>query len=66
MPRSLSTVNLAGVGQLNRALVLLLAAEFQGFGRELHDLASPTFSRWAALGNASLGQVIDAIDWSLA
>jgi hypothetical protein len=38
--------------------MLLLAAEFQGFARELHDLSASTFASWAAPGNQVLEQVI--------
>lgn len=61
-----ATVGGAGPGrrwwteQLNRSLVLLLAAEFQGFARELHELGASTFASWAAAGNAALGRVIEA------
>jgi hypothetical protein len=44
--------------QLNRALVLLLAAEVQGFARDLHELGSTTFACWAAAGNRALELVI--------
>jgi len=46
--------------QLNRSLVLLLAAEFQGFARELRELGTSTFASWAAAGNAALERVIEA------
>jgi hypothetical protein len=46
--------------QLNNALTLLLAAEFQGFARDLHDVVSSTFALWAAGGNARLEEVIRA------
>lgn len=45
--------------QLNRSLVLVLAAEFQGFARELHDAAVQTFARWSAGGNEALERVLE-------
>jgi hypothetical protein len=36
---------------VNAALVLRLAAEFQGFARELHEEASVVFAAWIASGN---------------
>jgi hypothetical protein len=45
-------------GALNGALVLQLAAEFQGFARDLHDLASDVFANWTASGNAALERVV--------
>jgi hypothetical protein len=36
---------------VNAALVLRLAAEFQGFARDLHEEASATFANWIATGN---------------
>lgn len=44
--------------QLNRALVLALAAEFQGFARDLHDLAADVFVTEAAHGNPTLARVL--------
>jgi len=44
--------------QINWALVLLLAAEFQGFARDLHDEAGDFFVRQAAEGNVVLESVI--------
>jgi hypothetical protein len=44
--------------QLNNSLVLRLAAEFQGFARDLHDVASNTFASWAAAGNSDLETVL--------
>jgi hypothetical protein len=35
-----------------------LAAEFQGFTRDLHDAAAETFAREAASGNAKLEQIL--------
>ncbi|MEX1008549.1 MAG: hypothetical protein WD271_11970 [Acidimicrobiia bacterium] len=46
--------------QLNNSLVLRLAAEFQGFARDLHDLAGDTFASWAAGGNTKLETVLRA------
>lgn len=46
--------------QPNRSLVLLLAAEFQGFARDLHGEASTTLADWAAAGNRPLEQVIES------
>jgi hypothetical protein len=36
---------------VNAALVLRLAAEFQGFARDLHEEASATFASWIVTGN---------------
>jgi hypothetical protein len=44
--------------QLNRALVLVVMSEFQGFARDLHDLAVDVFVTRAADGNQPLGAVI--------
>jgi len=44
--------------QLNLALVVRLAAEFQGFARELHDQASATFAAWGSAGNTHLADVL--------
>lgn len=44
--------------QVNRALVLAVAAEFQGFARDLHDLAVDVFVTQAARGNSTLGDII--------
>lgn len=44
--------------QLNLALILRLAAEFQGYCRDLHDLAADEFSAQAGQSNASLRQII--------
>ena len=44
--------------QLNRALVLAVAAEFQGFARHLHDLAADEFALRAAAGRAALVPVL--------
>jgi hypothetical protein len=43
---------------LNYALVLRLAAEFQGFARDLHDLSCGTFANWAAPANLAVQNVI--------
>jgi hypothetical protein len=47
--------------QLNNALILRLAAEFQGFARDLHDLASKTFAAWTAGGNAGLERALEKL-----
>jgi len=47
--------------QLNNALVLRLAAEFQGFSRDLHDLSARTFASWAAGGNTSVESALDKL-----
>ena len=46
--------------QLNRALVMLLATELQGFARKLHDLGSTMFAARAAAGNVPLERVLKA------
>jgi hypothetical protein len=43
---------------LNEALVLRLAAEFQGFARDLHDLGCRQFASWAASNNQALENVL--------
>lgn len=43
---------------LNEALVLRLAAEFQGFARDLHDLGCRQFAAWAAPNNHALENVL--------
>jgi len=43
---------------LNEALVLRLAAEFQGFARDLHDLGCRQFAAWASPGSRPLENVI--------
>jgi hypothetical protein len=43
---------------LNAAMVLRLAAEFQGFARRLHDLGCDTFATWAAPTNVAVRAVI--------
>lgn len=61
-------VQVGGVGpgrrwrtqQLNLALILRLAAEFQGYCRDLHDLAADEFAIQAGLLNGSLQQIIRA------
>jgi len=45
---------------LNEALILRLAAEFQGFSRDLHDLACMTFAWWVAPSNPAVEQVVRA------
>jgi hypothetical protein len=58
------TVGGAGPGrrwrtrELNWALTLRLAGEFQGFGRDLHDLAVDYFVDIVSAGNADLAQVL--------
>lgn len=47
--------------QINLALALRLAVEFQGFSRELHDLASGTFGAWAAPENPAIAEVITGV-----
>ncbi|HEV2756243.1 MAG TPA: hypothetical protein VG318_10775 [Actinomycetota bacterium] len=51
-----------GTEQLNLALALRLAVEFQGFCRELHDLAAQTFGEWTS---PSAPQVARTITWSM-
>ena len=46
--------------QLNWALVLRIAAEFQGFARDLHDQGADYFVTRAAGGNASLASVLNS------
>jgi hypothetical protein len=43
---------------LNDALILRLAAEFQGFARDLHDLACDHLASWAAPTSAAVESVI--------
>lgn len=43
---------------MNEALILRLAAEFQGFARDLHDLGCNQFAAWAAPTNPDLELVI--------
>jgi hypothetical protein len=43
---------------LNDALILRLAAEFQGFARDLHDLACDQLAAWAAPTSAAVESVI--------
>jgi len=45
---------------LNEALVLRLAAEFQGFARDLHDLACDLFALWTAPLNPAVERVVRA------
>jgi len=47
--------------QINWALVLRLAAEFQGFVRDLHTIGADTFAMWAAPRNPQLEGVIGAL-----
>lgn len=44
--------------ELNSALILRLAAEFQGFARDLHDIAADTFAMWASPTNAAVQDAI--------
>jgi hypothetical protein len=44
--------------QLNLALILRLAAEFQGYCRDLHDLAADEFAVQAGRQNDSLQQIL--------
>ena len=44
--------------QINWALVLRLAAEFQGFARDLHAEGVGTFAEWAAEGNPGLERTV--------
>lgn len=44
--------------QINWALVLRLAAEFQGFARDLHGEGVGTFAEWAANGNPGLERTV--------
>lgn len=46
---------------VNAALVLRLAAEFQGFVRDLHDEACDVFVAWIAPGNTIVQQVTDGM-----
>jgi len=43
---------------LNEALILRLAAEFQGFARDLHDQASDVFALWIAPSDPSVQRVV--------
>ncbi len=45
---------------LNEALLLRLAAEFQGFARDLHPDACDVFAEWTAPSNPTLRQVVRA------
>ncbi len=47
--------------QLNLALALRLAVEFQGFSRELHDVASQTFGSWSAPQDEHLAELIASV-----
>lgn len=47
--------------QINWALVLQLAAEFQGFARDLHTEGVDTFAAWAAVGNPPLELALTAL-----
>lgn len=46
--------------QINLALTLRLAVEFQGFSRDLHDLASQTFGRWVAPHDDRLARIVSS------
>lgn len=46
--------------QLNWALTLRIAGEFQGYARDLHSLAVAHFVESVAQGNAALGNVLQA------
>lgn len=39
-------------------MLLRVAAEFQGFARDLHDLASVVFAEWTAPKNAAARNVV--------
>lgn len=43
---------------LNGALILRLAAEFQGFARDLHDQASDIFASWIAPSSSTVQRVV--------
>ncbi len=43
---------------LNEALLLRLAAEFQGFARDLHEQACDTFASWIAPSNPTVQRVV--------
>lgn len=43
---------------LNGALILRLAAEFQGFARDLHDQASDVFASWIAPSSSTVQRVV--------
>ncbi len=45
---------------LNEALLLRLAAEFQGFARDLHQEACDIFAAWTAPSNLAVRQVVRA------
>ena len=47
--------------QINWALVLRLAGEFQGFSRDLHTLGVETFASWGSVGNQRLRNVIETL-----
>src|SRR2546426_3443884 len=44
--------------QINWALVLRLAGEFQGFARDLHSLGVDRFASWVASGNVQVESVL--------
>ncbi len=43
---------------MNEALVLRLAAEFQGFASDLHDAACDVFAAWTVQGNPAVEHVV--------
>lgn len=47
--------------QINWALVLRLAAEFQGFSRDLHTRGVDIFADWSSGGTAALGNVVQTL-----
>jgi len=47
--------------QINWALILRLAAEFQGFTRDLNTLGVTAFAEWSATGNIQLEVAIEAL-----
>jgi len=46
--------------QINWAIALRLAGEFQGFARDLHTLSTDCFADWACGGNAQSRRVVAA------
>lgn len=47
-------------GELNRAMILRLAAQFQGFARDLHQEAALAFGRYAQPDAPAVAQVVAA------
>jgi hypothetical protein len=43
---------------LNEALLLRLAAEFQGFARDLHEQTCDTFAAWITPSDPTVQQVV--------